>query len=191
MRVIGGTLGGRRYTPPTRPGLRPLTDRLREALFNLLAHRLAFEGLRCFDLFSGSGSFSYECLSRGAAASVAVDLDAKNVAFIRKTATEFGIAGQLTVQKRRVEQFLKDMTTGQAGLIMLDPPYKLQPKHPLIEAVFAHQRLTATGLLVLHHPSQEHYETLPGFQEARSYGQATISLFGQPVPTSSESSVQT
>ncbi|HOA39611.1 MAG TPA: RsmD family RNA methyltransferase, partial [Flavihumibacter sp.] len=67
MRIISGSLGGRRVSPPANmPHTRPTTDIAKEGLFNILQNNIAFEGLKSLDLFGGTGSISYELASRGA-----------------------------------------------------------------------------------------------------------------------------
>ena len=69
MRIVGGSLRGRAIAAPTHDGLRPTSDRVREAVFNILAHGVdgfEIEGARVFDLFAGTGALGLEALSRGA-----------------------------------------------------------------------------------------------------------------------------
>ena len=134
MRVIAGSLRGRKYTPPTQPGLRPITDSLRETLFNMLQHRMNLRDARVFDLFSGGGSMAYECVSRGAAEVISVEQNPVNVTFILETAEEFGIEN-LEVLGMSVEHFVARQPP-PADLILCDPPYKLMTKGQLIESIF-------------------------------------------------------
>ncbi|MEO8316418.1 MAG: RsmD family RNA methyltransferase, partial [Pseudomonadota bacterium] len=73
LRVVGGSLRGRKWTFPDVPGLRPTPDRVRETLFNWLNPHIA--GMRVLDLFAGSGALAFEALSRGAAAATLVESD--------------------------------------------------------------------------------------------------------------------
>jgi len=180
MRVIGGELGGRRYTPPTEKGLRPLTDRVRESLLNMLMHRLSLAGAHVLDCFSGGGSVAWECLSRGAASVTAVERNRRNAAFLRETAAQFGVADRFTVLNTTVETVLAKTEPGYR-FIFLDPPYALATKADLIATVQQRCLLTDDGWLGMHHPSQEAYDHLPGFVEKRRYGGATLSLY-QPAP---------
>ena len=68
MRIIGGTLKGRRFSPPRQFKGRPTTDFGREGLFNLLRSRLELDGIEALDLFAGSGAVSFELASRGVCA---------------------------------------------------------------------------------------------------------------------------
>ena len=85
MRIISGTHKGRRISPPKKLPVRPTTDRAKESLFNILIHQYAFEGCDVLDLFSGTGSISYEFASRGVASVIAVDQNNACVRFIEAT----------------------------------------------------------------------------------------------------------
>ena len=181
MRVIAGSLRSRRFEPPRQAELRPLTDRLRESLFGLLEHRVPLPDARVLDLFSGSGSFSYEALSRGAASSLAIETSPKSLSFIHRTARDFGLTDRLQARRTSVQGFLCS-TPDQPpfDLIMLDPPYRLREKTHLIQLASQPQWLAEHGWLLLHHPAEERFTTLPGFVEERNYGGAHLSLFRRP-----------
>ena len=92
MRIITGSLGGRRISPPANmPYTRPTTDIAKEGLFNILQNNLDFDGMKSLDLFGGTGSISYELASRGAGDLTIVEKDQKMFDFIRKTAKDLGI----------------------------------------------------------------------------------------------------
>src|SRR6476620_12082834 len=92
MRIISGSLGGRRVNPPANmPYTRPTTDIAKEGLFNILQNQLDFEGLKTLDLFGGTGSISYELASRGAADLTIVEKDQQMFSFIKKTAQDLRI----------------------------------------------------------------------------------------------------
>ena len=87
MRIISGSLGGRRINPPANmPHTRPTTDIAKEGLFNILQNKLDFEELKTLDLFGGTGSISYELASRGGKDLTIVEKDPKMFEFIQKTA---------------------------------------------------------------------------------------------------------
>src|SRR6185295_12279574 len=91
MRVISGTLGGRKFYPEKLPATRPTTDFAKTALFNILNNNFDFEEISFLDLFSGTGSISYEFASRGCARIVAIDKDERCIEFIRKVMREWKI----------------------------------------------------------------------------------------------------
>lgn len=126
MRVIGGTLRGRPLATPEHDGLRPTADRVREAVFNILAHGVAefdLDGVRVIDLFAGTGAMGIEALSRGAAYCLFVDDSAEARALIRRNIEAFGLTGQTRIFRRDATD-LGDAGRGAGyGLAFLDPPY--------------------------------------------------------------------
>lgn len=120
MRVVAGTLGGRRLHAPAG-GTRPTADRVREALFAMLG---SVEGAFALDLFAGSGALGIEAISRGAASAVFVDRDSRAVAAIGRNLADLGIEAR--VHRRDALAFLRSRAASQASdfdLIFLDPPY--------------------------------------------------------------------
>ena len=89
MRIVAGRFGGRRLKGPEHAGLRPTADRVREALFNILAARVAGAGV--LDLFAGTGGLGFEALSRGAASAVFVERDRRAVSLLRANLAALGL----------------------------------------------------------------------------------------------------
>jgi 16S rRNA (guanine966-N2)-methyltransferase len=118
MRVIAGAYRGRRLTTPPGFDVRPTSDRVREALFNILGD---IEGLRVADLFAGSGALGIEALSRGAASAVLVEQDARAVDAIRSNLDALGAAGGRVVRGDALAWLRR--ADGQFDLVFLDPPY--------------------------------------------------------------------
>lgn len=116
VRIIGGAHRGRKLHFQAAPGLRPTPDRVRETLFNWLGQRL--HGLRCLDLFAGSGALGFEALSRGAAEVVLVERDARACAALEQNAAVLG--GQ--VVRADGLSYLKG-NIGAFDVIFIDPPF--------------------------------------------------------------------
>lgn len=110
--------------PKTGGGTRPTTDRVREAVFNVLAAHLDVEGIAVLDLYAGSGALGLEALSRGAATATFVESDGRAAAVIRRNAETLGLAGA-TVLNRRVSAALAGGSAGPFDLVLADPPYDL------------------------------------------------------------------
>jgi 16S rRNA (guanine966-N2)-methyltransferase len=119
LRIIGGSLRGRKLRFPQRPGLRPTPDRVRETLFNWLAGRTV--GARCLDLFAGSGALGLEALSRGAAHVTFVENDAAAAQALRELLAEWGATGGAVVQRDALT-YLAGTAIG-FDLVFLDPPF--------------------------------------------------------------------
>jgi len=124
MRIISGSLGGRRINPPSKmPYTRPTTDIAKEGLFNILQTRIDFEDAKTLDLFGGTGSISYELASRGASPLTIVEKDAVMFAFIKKNIGELKIENA-NLLKMDVFNFLASCNE-QYDFIFAGPPYAL------------------------------------------------------------------
>lgn len=121
-RIVAGAAGGRRLVVP--PSARPTTDRVREALFNVLAARLDFDGLDVLDLYAGSGALGLEALSRGAATVLFVDSDRRAADVITRNIAAIGLAGAV-VRRGPVAAVLAGGAPRPFDLVLADPPYDL------------------------------------------------------------------
>ncbi len=127
MRVIAGELGGRRLSAPTDPGVRPTSERVREAVFDILFSLGGVEGMQVADLFAGSGAMGIEALSRGAAAVTFVDDNPAALTALRDNLSSLGLghaggAGDVTVIRADVTTWAPT-TASRYDLILCDPPY--------------------------------------------------------------------
>lgn len=127
MRIVAGRFRGKSLKSPKDSTIRPTTDRVREALFNILASRLGphLEGKRVLDLFAGTGALGLEALSRGASQVVFVDKGVESRALLRDHVQEFGVAGQARILKRDATSLGKIEKFRPFDLVFLDPPYGL------------------------------------------------------------------
>jgi 16S rRNA (guanine966-N2)-methyltransferase len=120
MRVIAGIARGIPLQVPTAGDVRPTSDRVREALFSMIADRLP--GARCLDLFAGSGALGIEALSRGAESCLFVDCEKAAGVTIRANLTKSGLSGGV-VKIAEALHFLQS-GHGQFDVIFADPPYQ-------------------------------------------------------------------
>jgi 16S rRNA (guanine966-N2)-methyltransferase len=179
MRIISGSLGGRRIHPPTKmPFTRPTTDIAKEGLFNILQHQLDFEGMKTLDLFGGTGNISYELASRGAVDLTIVEKDPKMHDFIKKTAGELGLKN-FQVVRSEVFRYIQQCSQ-QYDFIFAGPPYALETIDELPVEIFKKQLLLPDGKFVLEHTPRNHYESSPYFRWARNYGTTIFTLFALP-----------
>ncbi|MFN4284516.1 MAG: RsmD family RNA methyltransferase [Lacibacter sp.] len=175
MRIISGKYGGRTFQPPAKmPHTRPTTDLAKEGLFNMLQHKLDFEGLKTLDLFGGTGSISYELASRGATDLTIVEKDPQMAAFIRQTAEKLGIPVKLF--RMDVFKFIES-NPGAYDFIFAGPPYALGAIDELPRLLFKHQLLLPNGWFVLEHTPRNSYTGFPFFHSERNYGTTVFSFF--------------
>lgn len=180
MRIISGKFGGRRLAPPGNIPARPTTDKSKEALFNILSNRYDLSGLLVLDLFAGTGNISFEFISRGSPAVVAVERHFASVNFMKKTKEELGASG-LQVIRSDVFRFLKT-DTGTYDLIFADPPYDLHNFADIVHIVLERKLLKENGCLIIEHTTLINTGSLPGFREKRQYGQSAFSFFEDAEP---------
>jgi 16S rRNA (guanine966-N2)-methyltransferase len=126
MRIVGGRLGGRTLASPKSQGVRPTSDRLRESLFNILAHGYGdpITGARVLDLFAGTGALGLEAMSRGAAFALLIDDGIEARALIRQNVEALGLGGVTRVFRRDATRLGAVHPNEPFGLIFLDPPYR-------------------------------------------------------------------
>lgn len=180
MRIISGTLGGRRISPPAAmPYTRPTTDIAKEGLFNILQNNLDFEELKTLDLFGGTGSISYELASRGVADLTVVEKDDKMFSFIKKTAADLKL-GNIRVVKSDVFRFI-DNTAERYDLIFAGPPYALTTIDELPKLIFEKGLLTTGGWFVLEHTPRNNYKTFAHYLREKNYGTTIFSIFEMTV----------
>lgn len=177
MRIISGKWRGRTLEAPAGPGTRPTADRVREALFSMLASRIgSFEDLRVADLFAGSGALGFEALSRGASHAVFVENDAKAAATIRSNAEKLGISVQLigssALALPKSEPF---------DLIFADPPYAPASGTKLVSAVVNAGWLAAGGWLSVETDHKQDVEPSDlEVEVTRDVGRARLTLLRRP-----------
>jgi 16S rRNA (guanine(966)-N(2))-methyltransferase RsmD len=176
MRIISGSHKGRRIIAPKNLPVRPTTDMAKEAVFNILAHRIYFEDCRILDLFAGTGNMSFEFASWGCQDITSVDAHAGCVKFIASKAAEWGF--NLKVIRMDVFKFLQ-VPAQKYDLIFVDPPYDLsQEKFSLIpETIFRNDMLQPGGLLIVEHSPKTDLSDLIYFSSQRKYGSSLFSFF--------------
>lgn len=125
MRIVGGRFKGKALAAPRSDAVRPTSDRLRETLFNTLAHRhdRAVEGARVLDLFAGTGALALEALSRGASFACLVDDGAEARGLIRSNVEALGVGGVTRVLRRDATKLGAVSPFEAFDLLFLDPPY--------------------------------------------------------------------
>jgi 16S rRNA (guanine(966)-N(2))-methyltransferase RsmD len=175
LRIISGKYRGKRINPPAGFKARPTTDYARESLFNILTNRIDFESVEVLDLFSGTGSISFEFASRGAQNVHLVEKDYKSIAFIRKIKEEMGMSNVKPVHID-VKAYLRACSY-KYDIVFADPPYELPWLQEIPDLVMGAGILKPGGFFVLEHPKHVEFTAHKSFYEHRNYGSVNFSFF--------------
>ncbi len=179
MRITGGTARGLRLFVPRLSRVRPTSDRIRGALFQLLQEAVA--DAYVLDLYAGTGALGIEALSRGAAKVDFVEHDLRLCQAIERNLKAVGFSDHGRVYRARVEQALAFLE-GAYQLVLLDPPYDLPGIQRILEALNRPGLLGKGGLVVLEHSqrvaSLERYGALRKGQQRR-YGDTALSVYSK------------
>ena len=136
MRIIAGALGGRNLKTVEGPGYRPATAKVREAIFSMLSSRgVVWSGLRVLDLFAGSGSLSFEALSRGAQEVCLVEREPKVVQCLNQNVEALDVSDRCRVAESDVLRFLRGRAYQPYDVIFADPPYGENRLVPTLKAI--------------------------------------------------------
>lgn len=176
MRIIAGSAKGTRLVTPKGWNIRPTLDRVREALFSILAARLP--KARFLDLFAGTGANGLEALSRGAAQATFIDCDRRALAIIEKNLQLTHLSAGRCLQL----DLPKDLPriAGPFDIVFADPPYDFSAYADLLHAIDNAQLLAQNGLLILEHRQNTLLPELSGkFTRRRiaEYGDTHLSFY--------------
>ena len=175
MRIIGGTYRGKQIVADKHLTLRPTTDFAKEGLFNILSNRFDVSSFDVLDLFSGTGSISYEFASRGCREIHAVEIEPRHVAFIRATAGKLGFR-QMRVIRDDVFHFLSICKT-QYDIVFADPPYDMPNIEKIPDEVLDRNILKPDGILILEHSKWSDFSEHDLLLDQRNYGNVHFSFF--------------
>jgi 16S rRNA (guanine966-N2)-methyltransferase len=147
MRVGGGEARGRRLKGAVIPGVRPTTERVRAAIFNILAEDQYLDR-RVLDLFAGTGSLGIETLSRGAGWADFVERDRRQCAVIRENLAATGFSKWSEVRQGDASKSIA-LLPGGYSLVLLDPPYRMGAFHKILEAIARREGFLTPGAMVV------------------------------------------
>ena len=181
MRIIAGKHRGRAIRVPRSEGLRPTADRVRESLFNILAHGIdwaGMEGARVIDAFAGTGAYGLEALSRGAAHVTFLDVDSTALLAIRRNAAAIGEARNITLIKLDVSRLPPPPGAAAApcDLALLDSPYGSGLAQPALHGLATRRWIGPGAVAVVEVAAREPLAPPPEFRIAdeRVYGAARL-----------------
>ncbi|MDR2120036.1 MAG: RsmD family RNA methyltransferase [Tannerella sp.] len=186
MRIIRGKYGRRRFRIPASFDARPTTDFAKENLFNVLENLLDWEETDALDLFAGTGSISFELLSRGCRSVTAIESHAAHAAFISKTAKELK-ADDFTLIRGDVFRYLRSTRKQPFDFVFADPPYTLKELPELPRLILDGELLRAEGMFVLEHSKVHDFSAHPCFRRKRVYGAVNFSFFVRGLPENTNS----
>lgn len=175
MRIIAGTLKGRRLNPPANLPVRPTTDMARESFFNILNNYVEYEECSVMDLFAGTGAMSIEFVSRGVREVTAVDINNACTEYIKSESQRLDLRN-LRVVRADVFDLLK-RANRKFDIVFADPPYAIEGLDKLPDLVFEHQLLKDDGIFILEHPREYSFEEHPHFWQHRNYGKVNFTFF--------------
>lgn len=175
---MAGAYRGRPIATPRGDAIRPTTDRTREAVFNVLAHRYQdrLEGARVIDLFAGTGALGLEALSRGAAFAMFVDEGVESRGLIRNNVEAFGLTGRTKIFRRDATRLGEVGTIRPFDLLFADPPYGKGLGEQALTSALAGGWLAAGALCVVEEAASAPFGAVPGFlvRDERDYGDTVV-----------------
>ena len=178
MRIISGEKKGTRLFSLKKRKIRPTSDKVKGAIFNILS---SVEDKKILDLFAGSGALGIEALSRGAEQVVFVDSSFASLDLVRKNLEKLGLKDKGMLLKKDVLRFLKDKFEGRFDLILADPPYGKGLCQKILEILAEKDYLNADGILVIEHHKKEKIEKVENLilLQEKKYGDTVVSFFGK------------
>ena len=179
MRIVGGRLRGRKLEAPENDEIRPTSDRVRESVFNILAHKFEQDvvpGARVLDLFAGTGANGIEALSRGASFTLFVDTGTQSRGITRTNIMNLGLQGATKLWRRDVTDMGRCAPMQPFTLVFLDPPYGKGLGERALGSLVAGQWLKPGAVIVFEEADKVAIALPEGFEpvDERSYGQTKV-----------------
>ena len=187
VRIVGGSLGGRILRAPAGAATRPTSEKVREAVFNILGNLAGdLATAHVLDLFAGSGALGIEALSRGAAHATFVDAARPAVAAIRSNLRELGLEDRATViAGDAVATAARHAPVAPWRLVLVDPPYRSELATRAVLALPC-EHLAADAVIVIEHDRRNAPPDALGSllrTDQRRYGDTLVSFFSRGLPT--------
>lgn len=184
MRIIGGTAKGRRLASFKAASIRPTTDKVREAIFNILCQPgdAGFRFKNILDIFAGTGAMGIEALSRGAETATFVDSSREAVQVIKKNLDLCKFTNRAQIISKDAISALEHISKkgGQFNLIFIDPPYSAAIMGDVLNAIADKKLLTADGIIVAECSKRmiwdKEIKDLENF-DSRRYGDTAVSFY--------------
>lgn len=177
MRVISGMYKGRILKTVNNLSVRPVTDRVKQTLFDMLTTRMLMEDATALDLFAGSGALGIEALSRGAAHVTFVESDEEAAQYIERNLQMLGCADQTALIETDALSFIH-RCTDSFDLIFADPPYLFDETPHIPELIFGKEILKPGGYLLIEHTTDLKYESTELFHAGpeKRFGRTVVTF---------------
>lgn len=181
MRIVAGKFRGRTLLAPSLDGLRPTSDRVRESVFNILAHGIegfSLSGRRVIDLFAGTGALGLEAMSRAAAYCLFVETAPEARALIRQNVEAFGLTGETRIFRRDATDLGPAGNMEPYDLAFLDPPYGQGLGEKALTCLVAGKWLTAGAVCVFEERADVQSTVPQAFDklDSRSWGGTQVTF---------------
>ena len=185
MRIIGGNLRGKKILNPTDKSTRPLKDMVRESIFNIIKHSkneyVELNNAKILDLFSGTGSFGIECLSRGAKKVIFFENYINSIKILKKNLDLLNLNKYAIIIEKDAYNFSQSQDNLlKFDLIFLDPPFKYNKLNQLIEKI-KKMKITSKKTLIVIHRNKKISENISKnliISKEKNYGLSKI-IFGK------------
>ncbi len=182
MRIVGGKFRGHSIAPPQGSATRPTSDRVRESIFNILAHGIGgfdIEGARVLDLFAGTGAMGLEAISRGARFCQFVDDAAEARGLIRKNADALGVIGLVKIWRRDATNLGPCAPQPGYDLVFADPPYGKGLGAKALVSLVSGGWLNPSAVVVLEESVKAEVPDVPGLglADSRDYGDTKVRFY--------------
>jgi len=181
MRIISGKFKGKKILEPNDLNTRPLKDLTKESIFNIIQHsnkfRINFENAEILDLFSGTGSFGIECISRGAKFVDFVENYEEILPILKRNLTDLNSRSNYSIIEKDIFKNLNLKNLNKKyDIIFLDPPYKEKELYEIISQIVNEKILKQKGIIILHRHKKQ-IDSLPNqikILEEKKYGISKI-----------------
>ena len=186
MRIIGGFLKGRKIFDAVDKSTRPLKDIVRESIFNILDHSknegINFKNSKILDLFSGTGSFGLECISRGASKVIFFENYKQSCEVLTENINKLNCINETVVYEKNAYNCfdISEIKKGEFDLVFLDPPFKDCEINKLIQSIKNFKILNKKGTIVIHRnkKTKENISKSLKILRIENYGNSKI-IFGK------------
>jgi 16S rRNA (guanine966-N2)-methyltransferase len=189
MRIVSGRFKGRTLKAPGDAGLRPTSDKVRQAMFNILEHAgfaadFSLEGARVVDLFAGTGALGLEALSRGAKYCLFIEDAAESRAIIRENVEALALTGASKIWRRDATNLGALDTLAPFDLAFLDPPYRKGLLAPALKGLATGAWLNPNALVIAEAAEDETMPVVEGYEmlDDRVYGDTRIAFMRLTAP---------